>query len=68
MFCLISACLRLNQVLSYFSTCGQALDVAEKMKARNVLLTHFSQRYSKLPVMKNETPVAVAFDHMEVGT
>eukprot|EP00795_Rhopilema_esculentum_P009410 gene9410-17122_t len=50
----------------HHSTCGQALNVAEKMKARNVLLTHFSQRYSKLPVMKNETPVAVAFDHMEI--
>eukprot|EP00112_Aurelia_sp_Birch-Aquarium-sp1_P011935 Seg2506.4 transcript_id=Seg2506.4/GoldUCD/mRNA.D3Y31 product="Zinc phosphodiesterase ELAC protein 2" protein_id=Seg2506.4/GoldUCD/D3Y31 len=50
----------------HHSTCGQALEIAEQMKAKNVLLTHFSQRYSKLPVMKNETPVAVAFDHMEV--
>ena len=49
-----------------FSTCGQALEIAERMAAKNVLLTHFSQRYAKLPVMKNSTPVAVAFDHMQV--
>ena len=37
------------------------------MNAKNVLLTHFSQRYAKIPVMKNCTPVAVAFDHMQVS-
>ncbi len=43
------------------------MDIAAKMKAKNVLLTHFSQRYAKLPAMKNQMPVGIAFDHMEVG-
>ncbi|KAI8587866.1 beta-lactamase-like protein [Geranomyces variabilis] len=30
-------------------TIGQAIQVAEKMQARNLLLTHFSQRYPKMP-------------------
>lgn len=30
------------------STAGEALDVARKMEARRVLLTHFSQRYPKM--------------------
>ena len=54
-------------LLFSFSTCGQALEIAAKMNAKNVLLTHFSQRYAKLPVMKNGAPVAVAFDHMQVS-
>ncbi|KKA26838.1 hypothetical protein TD95_000769 [Thielaviopsis punctulata] len=31
------------------STMAEALDVASKMRARRVMLTHFSQRYAKLP-------------------
>ena len=31
-------------------TIGEALDVARRMGARRVLLTHFSQRYPKIPV------------------
>ena len=34
-------------------TTGEALGVAAKMEAKNVILTHFSQRYQKLPVLKN---------------
>jgi ribonuclease Z len=34
-------------------TIGEALAVATKMAAKNVILTHFSQRYQKLPVMEN---------------
>jgi ribonuclease Z len=34
-------------------TTGEALGVAAKMEAKNVILTHFSQRYQKLPVMEN---------------
>ncbi|KAL2752894.1 hypothetical protein ACRALDRAFT_1095176 [Sodiomyces alcalophilus JCM 7366] len=33
------------------STMGEALAVAEKMGARRVLLTHFSQRYAKFPLL-----------------
>jgi len=50
----------------HHSTCGEALEIADKMNAKSVLLTHFSQRYAKLPIMKTNTPVAVAFDHMRV--
>ncbi|KAK5069631.1 hypothetical protein LTR64_008312 [Lithohypha guttulata] len=32
-------------------TIGEALGVANAMKAKNVILTHFSQRYQKLPVL-----------------
>jgi ribonuclease Z len=35
------------------STTREALGVAAKMEAKNVILTHFSQRYQKLPVMEN---------------
>ncbi|OJD25287.1 hypothetical protein ACJ73_03343 [Blastomyces percursus] len=33
------------------STCGEALRVAERMRARNVILTHFSQRYTHKPTI-----------------
>ncbi|ROT36059.1 hypothetical protein SODALDRAFT_328447 [Sodiomyces alkalinus F11] len=33
------------------STMGEALGIAEKMGARRVLLTHFSQRYAKFPLL-----------------
>lgn len=51
------------------STTKQALSVAQEMNAEFVLLTHFSQRYPKLPIIKDESlvkRVAYAFDHMEV--
>ncbi|KKZ61574.1 hypothetical protein EMCG_00557 [[Emmonsia] crescens] len=33
------------------STCGEALRVAKRMRARNVILTHFSQRYTHKPTI-----------------
>ncbi|KAG5676053.1 hypothetical protein PVAND_005907 [Polypedilum vanderplanki] len=49
------------------STVSQAIDVGKKMRARYVILTHFSQRYAKIPLMeKNFENVAIAFDNMEV--
>lgn len=55
------------------STVSEALRVAKDMKARNVLLTHFSQRYPAMPVLDRESwsterdvPVLVAFDFMRV--
>ncbi|SPQ22696.1 f9c329ba-5889-4ef1-b35b-1caa0c51d422 [Thermothielavioides terrestris] len=33
------------------STLSEALDVGRQMRARRILLTHFSQRYPKLPVI-----------------
>lgn len=51
-------------------TTREALDIGKKMNARRILLTHFSQRYQKIPVMQNnegEDQVAmVAFDYMRV--
>ncbi|GAB7361851.1 hypothetical protein MBLNU230_g1891t1 [Neophaeotheca triangularis] len=36
------------------STTSEALGVAQKMRARAAVLTHFSQRYQKLPVLEYE--------------
>lgn len=33
-------------------TTGEAIDVGRKAKAKHVVLTHFSQRYPKMPVME----------------
>jgi len=38
------------------STIGEALGVAHAMKAKNVILTHFSQRYQKLPTLTDIRP------------
>lgn len=59
------------------STTGEALAIGRQMKAKNVVLTHFSQRYQKLPRLgtlgesakggsEEPMPVAVAFDFMRV--
>lgn len=53
------------------STIGDALYVARLMKARRVLLTHFSQRYVKADSLKKQEgedgmEVLMAFDHMRV--
>jgi ribonuclease Z len=51
------------------STIGQAIDVARRMEAEHVLLTHFSQRYPKLARLSSTesgTPyVGTAFDLMQ---
>lgn len=52
------------------STMAEALDVAEKMGARRVLLTHFSQRYAKIAGAEGgsgeDRVVLNAFDLMRV--
>lgn len=49
------------------STVSQAIDIGKRMNAKFVILTHFSQRYAKIPLMsKNEENVAIGFDNMEV--
>ena len=54
------------------STTSQAIEVGRWMEAKFILLTHFSQRYSRIPVMTsaafetNRSIVGVAFDHMTV--
>lgn len=55
------------------STISQAINMGEKMGAKFILLTHFSQRYSKLPFLPNEnsnidfTKVGIAYDFMFIS-
>jgi ribonuclease Z len=49
------------------STVGQAIDIGRRMNSKFTILTHFSQRYAKIPMMeKNVENVAIGFDNMEV--
>jgi len=54
---------------SLHSTTSQAIDVGMKMNARFILLTHFSQRYAKVPVFNESfsSQVGIAFDNMKVS-
>lgn len=52
-------------------TLSEALEVARRMEARHVVLTHFSQRYAKIPLLPEERlgelkAVAFAYDNMRV--
>lgn len=50
------------------STTAEALGVALKMKAKNVLLTHFSQRYSKLPNLSSvKAPEEIRYEEGTAG-
>lgn len=55
-----------DAVAKKHSTTADALWVAKNMGARRILLTHFSQRYQKIPVMDNsgDQIAIVAFDYM----
>lgn len=44
------------------STTSEAIAVGKKMGARRILLTHFSQRYSKIPVGMDSMNVELRFD------
>lgn len=51
------------------STVAQAVEQGVRMRAKYTLLTHFSQRYAKLPRLESSAlagNVFVAFDNMEV--
>ncbi|CEF64260.1 Zinc phosphodiesterase ELAC protein 2 [Strongyloides ratti] len=52
------------------STMKQAITVGEKMKAKHILLTHFSARYSKIPKLPDylieKNNVGIAFDFMTI--
>lgn len=49
------------------STTSEAIKAGKFMDAKFVLLTHFSQRYSKIPsIPDNETNVGLAYDNMEL--
>lgn len=50
------------------STTSQAIAVGQRMGAKFTLLTHFSQRYAKLPRLNASftKDVGIAFDNMQV--
>lgn len=53
----------------FHSTTSQALHVGQTMNAKFTLLTHFSQRYAKLPRLQDNVAsnVGIAFDNMQVS-
>lgn len=46
------------------STMGQAIETSKLCNARYAVLTHFSQRYPKLPVFEGSENIAFAFDYL----
>lgn len=50
------------------STVSQAIAQGHKMSADYIILTHFSQRYAKIPRIEQElvNNVGIAFDNMEI--
>lgn len=63
--------LREDAIAKRHSTISEAIETATAMKAKNLLLTHFSQRYPKMPAIGmrdyGDMKVAVAFDGMIVN-
>ncbi|KAL9879497.1 ribonuclease Z isoform 1-T2 [Glossina fuscipes fuscipes] len=58
------------------STLSQAIEQGQSMNAQHIILTHFSQRYAKLPRLQvnsdseaidSLTNVSIAFDNMQVS-
>ena len=56
-------------IVKQHSTTSQAIDVGILMKAKFTILTHFSQRYSKIPLFneKFSNQVGIAFDNMRIN-
>ncbi|KAA8898999.1 hypothetical protein TRICI_006423 [Trichomonascus ciferrii] len=55
--------------LKKHSTIGEALQIGNQMNAKNIVLTHFSQRYPKAPELQSQdhsSHVAVGFDGMHL--
>lgn len=56
--------------LKRHSTVGEAIDIGQQMKASTICLTHFSQRYPRIPPLKttptDDLPIAFAFDYMRL--
>ncbi|KAL7748763.1 hypothetical protein RI367_005918 [Sorochytrium milnesiophthora] len=52
-------------------TTGEAVDVFERMRAKKLLLTHFSQRYPRMPNIRHANHpenIAIGFDFLTFGT
>lgn len=56
-------------IIKMHSTTSQAIDIGKRMNAKHILLTHFSQRYAKLPRFNDNFAenVGIAFDNMQVS-
>ena len=57
---------------NFHSTISEAINVGHKMQAKFTLLTHFSQRYGKLPLLpmeqlNNDDNIGLAFDNMIIS-
>lgn len=57
-----------DALLKMHSTVSQAIEQSKKMNAKYTILTHFSQRYAKIPRIEQHLVenVGIAFDNMEV--
>lgn len=55
-------------IFKMHSTTSQAIGIGQKMKAKHIMLTHFSQRYAKLPRFNDNfgANIGIAFDNMHV--
>lgn len=55
-------------VIKMHSTTSQAISIGQQMFAKYTLLTHFSQRYAKLPRFNENfsESIGIAFDNMQV--
>lgn len=60
--------LKQEAVLKMHSTTSEAIEIGNKMNAKFILLTHFSQRYAKVPVINEKfgSNVGIAFDNMKL--
>ena len=47
------------------STTSEAIGVGAAMGAKNIILTHFSQRYAKMPVLSNLDKAALRLENVE---
>lgn len=57
-----------DALLKMHSTVSQAIEQSQKMNAKFTILTHFSQRYAKIPRIEQHLVdnIGIAFDNMEV--
>lgn len=57
-----------DALVKMHSTVSQAIEQGHKMNAEYTVLTHFSQRYAKIPRIEQELNqnVGIAFDNMEI--
>ena len=64
----ITVCAQADAEKKRHCTTGEAINVGRRMRAKTILLTHFSGRYPKLPIITDDFAggdVALAHDHLE---